>query len=84
VKSRTIRKIQGTKLKIKEFSKNSNRKFRSKMQIVTCACGAKILVVPDVAAMDRAIKNHKVEHKKADEQFLILQILKIASKQVQY
>jgi hypothetical protein len=54
------------------------------MQIVTCACGAKILVVPDVAAMDRAIKNHKVEHKKADEQFLILQILKIASKQVQY
>ena len=49
--------------------------------MVICTCGAKILVVPDFAAMDRAIKNHLAEDKKADEQFLTEQVLKIASKQ---
>lgn len=38
-------------------------------------------MVPDVAAMDRAIKNHMTEHKDADEQFLIQEIFKAASKQ---
>jgi hypothetical protein len=85
VKSRSIKKIQGTKLKNNnEIPKSYNQQFRSKMQIVTCACGAKILVVPDVAAMDRAIRNHKAEHKNADEGFLISQILEIGSKQVLY
>lgn len=85
VKSGPIKKIQGTKLKINnEISKSYNQQFRSKMPIVTCVCGAKILVVPDVAAMDRAIKNHKAEHKNADEEFLISQILEIASKQLLY
>ena len=46
-----------------------------------CTCGAKILVVPDVAAMDRAVKNHIAEHKEADEQFLIQEIFKATSKQ---
>jgi hypothetical protein len=52
------------------------------MPIMTCDCGAKILVVPDIAAMDRALKNHKVEHKSTDKQFLIEQILEAVSKQV--
>ena len=53
------------------------------MSIVECKCGAKILVVPDVGAMSRAVKNHLGEHKNADEQFLIKQIIKVASEQVQ-
>ena len=51
------------------------------MPIVNCTCGAKILVVPDLTAMNRAIKNHQTEHKNASEQFLTEQILEAASKQ---
>ena len=59
----------------------NKRKLKSNLPIVTCSCGAKILVVPDVAAMSLAIKNHLAEHKDADEKFLISQILDAASKQ---
>jgi hypothetical protein len=52
------------------------------MPVVVCSCGAKILVVPDLAAMDKALKKHLAEHKNANEQFLTQQILKAASKQV--
>ncbi len=76
-------KIQSTKLKInKEVTKSYKQRFKSNMPIVMCTCGAKILVVPDLAAMNRAVKNHKVEHKSANEQFLTEQILEVASKQV--
>lgn len=35
-----------------------------KMPIVTCSCGKQILIVPDLAQMNRSIKAHLVEHKK--------------------
>jgi len=50
------------------------------MSIIECKCGEKILVVPDIAAMDRAIMRHRTIHKDADEQFLISQILNVAAK----
>jgi hypothetical protein len=34
------------------------------MPIVTCSCGKQILIVPDLAQMNRSIKAHLVEHKK--------------------
>jgi len=49
-------------------------------------CGSKILVVPDVKAMNRAVNNHIVEHKKTGNRskesttFLTEQILIKASK----
>lgn len=46
-----------------------------KMPFIECTCGAKILVVPDVAAMNEAIKKHVAEHNDADEQFLAEQVL---------
>jgi len=52
------------------------------MPIVECTCGAKILVVPDVTAMKRAIKNHKAKHKSVNEQDLTEKILKTVSKQM--
>ena len=58
------------------------QKSKSKMPLVRCTCGAKILLVPDLAAMNRALKNHITEHKNADTQFLIEQIFKLASKQM--
>jgi hypothetical protein len=46
-----------------------------------CVCGAKILVVPDLVAMSRALKRYLTKHKDADEQFLIAQIFDVACKQ---
>ena len=37
---------------------------KMRMPIIKCACGSEILVVPDVKAMNRAIKNHVTKHKK--------------------
>jgi hypothetical protein len=56
---------------------------------VKCACGFKILVVPDLKAMNRAIKNHLATHKQARidsarlsfiEETLTQQVLIVASK----
>jgi hypothetical protein len=33
-----------------------------KMPIFNCSCGSKILIVPDVPAMNKAIKNHVRQH----------------------
>jgi hypothetical protein len=70
-----------------------NRKSKSEvyfkgMPTIRCVCGTRILVVPDLKAMNRAVKNHVAEHKKADyglvleslEEFLTEQILIAASK----
>jgi hypothetical protein len=77
-----MKKIQSTKLKIGRGPTGENeRNLKSNLPIVKCSCGAKILLVPDVAAMSLAVKNHLAEHKDADEQFLISQILNSASKQ---
>jgi hypothetical protein len=40
---------------------------RTSMPIIKCVCGTKILVVPDLRAMDLAIKNHVAEHKKTNK-----------------
>jgi hypothetical protein len=75
-------KNQSSNLKIKnETAEKDKQNLHLKMPTVTCTCGAKILVVPDLAAMGRAIKNHKAKHKKADEEFLIQQILEATSQQ---
>ena len=79
-----MKKIQSAKLKIdKEITKANKKKSKFNLPIVKCSCGAKILLVPDLAAMDRALKKHLVDHKGADEEFLIGQILTAASKQMQ-
>jgi hypothetical protein len=75
-----MKKIQGSKLKIFRETGKKNKSC-SGMPIVKCDCGAEIMVVPDLAAMDRAIRAHMAGHKSADEQFLIKQILNAASKQ---
>jgi len=59
---------------------------KRQMPIVRCMCGAKILVVPDLKAMNRAVNNHIVEHKKTGNHsegsttYLTKQILIKASK----
>jgi len=38
--------------------------FKEGLPIIRCECGAEILVVPDLQAMNRAIKTHVVEHRR--------------------
>jgi hypothetical protein len=54
-----------------------NIKF-SKMKIATCQCGEKMLVVPDLQAMKKAIKMH-VSRYACDEKFLTQEVLKVVS-----
>jgi hypothetical protein len=68
------------------FSKDPSGKFvahKTSMPIIRCVCGFEILVVPDLRAMGRAIKNHVAKHKKACAKkltdFLTEQVLIVAS-----
>jgi hypothetical protein len=38
-------------------------KANKKLPVFTCSCGAKILIVPDLREMTKAIKAHELEHK---------------------
>jgi hypothetical protein len=65
---------------------------KSHSSIITCECGKKILLVPDLKAMTKVIEEHAFEHGKIKEkpkeisseveriiQLLIIKILKEAS-----
>jgi hypothetical protein len=79
-----MKENQSPKLKIDSGSNRKHkREAKSTMQFVECTCEEKILIIPDVVAMSRAVKHHLREHKDADEQFLIGQILETASIQAQ-
>jgi hypothetical protein len=81
-------KNQETNFASGQSSKNKLFKTRKGMPTIRCVCGLRILIVPDLKAMNRAIKNHLAEHKQADyglvfdslEEFLTEQILLVASK----
>ena len=69
---------QQNKIEIEEII-SENKKI---MPIFSCVCGTKILIVPDLVAMDKAIKNHLIEHKKITgldltEEILTEEILKV-------
>jgi hypothetical protein len=38
--------------------------LKERLPIINCECGTEILVVPDLQAMNRAIKNHAAQHRK--------------------
>jgi len=68
------------------FSKDPSGKFvahKTSMPIIRCVCGFEILVVPDLRAMGRAIKNHAAQHNKSSSEkltdFLTEQVLIMAS-----
>jgi hypothetical protein len=43
-----------------------DKRFKEGLPIISCKCGAEILVVPDLQAMNRAIKTHASEHRKKE------------------
>jgi len=42
---------------------NADSYLKKSFPIISCECGAEILVVPDLQAMNRAIKTHVDEHR---------------------
>ena len=72
-------------------SKSKSGKHHKGMPTIRCVCGLRILVVPDLKAMNNAIKNHVAEHKQWDygltfdslEEFLTEQILMATCKMSQ-
>jgi hypothetical protein len=59
-----IKRNQQNKTVIKQNRKSQTRISKRKMPIFNCACGTNILIIPDLAEMNRAIKNHVIKHKK--------------------
>jgi hypothetical protein len=75
-----------------EKSGDQNRKMVKHVPVLTCECGAQILLLPDLKVMNHAIEVHIAEHRKKEKdrrkaavtashirQILIEQLLKIAS-----
>ena len=59
--------FQETNLDSERMLKGKFSVSKKGMPIVSCACGFKILVVPDLKAMNQAINNHLAEHKKGGD-----------------
>lgn len=62
-----------------ESASDENVSSGSRMPTFQCSCGEKILVVPDLAAMDRALKNHMRVHKGVTARFLAEEVVKAVS-----
>ncbi|MFB3889703.1 MAG: hypothetical protein ACE14S_09450 [Candidatus Bathyarchaeia archaeon] len=43
-----------------------NTELKTQLPLVTCECGAKILLIPQVEVMSRAIESHAGEHRKKE------------------
>lgn len=41
-----------------------SEQFNNGLPVITCRCGAQILLIPSVEHMSKAIENHVAEHKK--------------------
>ena len=81
-----------SKNNFQEINFGSSQKSKSALSkkglpTIRCVCGKRILVVPDLNAMNRAIKNHIAVHKRSDyglmfeslDEFLTEQVLMVAS-----
>jgi hypothetical protein len=62
--------IRDPQKKVSSKSESHKDKIHGKMPIFSCSCGVKILVVPDLREMDKAIENHIVEHRTLSGQIL--------------
>ena len=49
---------------LRENNAAGGRHTKERLPTIKCECGAEILIVPDLPAMDRAIKTHAADHRK--------------------
>lgn len=69
------KKSQNTNGESTHETVNNEESQPTKMPIFTCSCGEKILIVPDIKAMNEALKNHVPNHKKTTNQTITEQTL---------
>jgi hypothetical protein len=50
--------------------------FNEKMPVISCKCGEKILVIPNLIIMADAVKKHVHKHKECSETYLSQEIIK--------
>jgi hypothetical protein len=64
--------VIGSNQQMKASSKSEiyKEEIYKKTPVFICSCGVKILIVPDLAEMNKAIENHLVEHRKLRGQIL--------------
>jgi len=67
--------IRDQQKKVRSKSESHKDKIHGKMPIFNCSCGVKILVVPDLREMDKAIENHIIEHRKLSGQIITMDYL---------
>jgi hypothetical protein len=48
----------------------SYKLLKEHLPLITCSCGTQILLVPDLRAMNLAIKAHAAEHRKKGRKFV--------------
>ncbi len=53
-----------------ECSKDTRQTKIPKMPVYSCTCGEAILIIPDIPAMNEAIKAHLTKHRKITSQVL--------------
>jgi hypothetical protein len=53
--------------------------LKERLPIIKCECGAEILLLPDLKAMDRAINAHVAEHRKEGKNPFLGQPLLVVS-----
>jgi hypothetical protein len=51
---------------LEDKSAEVDERFKEGLPLIRCECGVEILVVPDLQAMNRAIKTHVAEHRKKE------------------
>jgi hypothetical protein len=51
----------------KNKSTDTSKFLKQSLQVITCECGTDILIVPDLQAMNHAIKAHVKEHRKKED-----------------
>ena len=82
----SINRNQEKKAETKHVTdQKNNKKTRKKKPVFNCSCGTKILVVPDLPAMNKAIEKHLIEHEMVTgqsitEEFLAQKILNVIIK----
>ncbi len=52
---------------LKDNSTDMDNNLNERLPTIKCECGAEILLLPDLKAMNRAIKAHVAEHKKKEK-----------------
>jgi hypothetical protein len=65
-KAQVPTEVAGTATLLDGKSADMNKNLKGHLPLIKCECGAEILLLPDLQAMNRAIKTHASKHSKKE------------------